>query len=382
MNLFYREFFDDVSDPLFWFKFESIDIGVRGILFFRNTKNNTEELDGKIKVYSRGVYVGENIRGLIPKFVNLQSGIIECDNLPLVVSRNTIREENSQENILTLISECLAQEVTIYLNDMFEKHRDQYEAHWPNINAFVKYSILQDKTFASVMTRKAVFMDLTGKYYTIKEYIEKFGGPEGNEIYYSSDAVDQAYYIGIFKRCGLNALLFDHVIDQPFMQRYEVLNPSIKFIRIDSNIEALFNGEMTEKDVKNSEIVENKFKNAIGSRIGNIRLKVSNLQHESISAIIINDEKARRMADMMEIYGLIKATNFSDRKIQAKSTLLININNNIVRFILNSNNEETLNIIINQLFDLALLNQQALEPEDIEAFVNRSEALLIRTINC
>ncbi len=382
MNLFYREFFDDVSDPLFWFKFESIDIGVRGILFFRNTKNNTEELDGKIKVYSRGVYVGENIRGLIPKFVNLQSGIIECDNLPLVVSRNTIREENSQENILTLISECLAQEVTIYLNDMFEKRRDQYEAHWPNINAFVKYSILQDKTFASVMTRKAVFMDLTGKYYTIKEYIEKFGGPEGNEIYYSSDAVDQAYYIGIFKRCGLNALLFDHVIDQPFMQRYEVLNPSVKFIRIDSNIEALFNGEMTEKDVKNSEIVENKFKNAIGSRIGNIRLKVSNLQHESISAIIINDEKARRMADMMEIYGLIKATNFSDRKIQAKSTLLININNNIVRFILNSNNEETLNIIINQLFDLALLNQQALEPEDIEAFVNRSEALLIRTINC
>lgn len=382
MNLFYREFFDDVSDPLFWFKFESIDIGVRGILFFRNTKNNTEELDGKIKVYSRGVYVGENIRGLIPKFVNLQSGIIECDNLPLVVSRNTIREENSQENILTLISECLSQEVTIYLNDMFEKHRDQYEAHWPNINAFVKYSILQDKTFASVMTRKAVFMDLTGKYYTIKEYIEKFGGPEGNEIYYSSDAVDQAYYIGIFKRCGLNALLFDHVIDQPFMQRYEVLNPSIKFIRIDSNIEALFNGEMTEKDVKNSEIVENKFKNAIGSRIGNIRLKVSNLQHESISAIIINDEKARRMADMMEIYGLIKATNFSDRKIQAKSTLLININNNIVRFILDSNNEETLNIIINQLFDLALLNQQALEPEDIEAFVNRSEALLIRTINC
>ena len=381
MNTFYKNLFSDVSDPLFWFKFESIDIGIRGILFFRNTKNHTEELDGKIKIYSRGVYIGENISELIPKFVNLQNGIIECDNLPLVVSRNSIREEESKENIADLINECLSQEVTIYLNNMFEKQREKYEAYWPNINAFVKYSILQDKTFASVMARKAIFMDLNGKYYTINEYIEKYINPETKEIYYSSDAVEQSYYIGIFKRCGLNALLFDHVIDQPFMRKYEVINPALKFIRIDSNIEALFNGEIKEEDKEDAELVTNKIKNILGSRLGNIGLKASSLQHGSISVLIINDEKARRMADMMEIYGLISATDFSARELQSKSTLLINLNNDIIRFILSSDNENLLNIIINQLFDLALLNQQALEPEDIEGFVNRSESLLLQVIN-
>ncbi|TWH83673.1 molecular chaperone HtpG [Sedimentibacter saalensis] len=380
MNLFYKDFFDDVFDPLFWFKFESIDLGLKGILFFRNTKNNTEELDGKIKVYSRGVYIGENIRELIPKFVNLQSGIIECDNLPLVVSRSTIRDEDSNDNVVSLIYECLAQEVTIYINEMFEKHREKYEAYWPNINAFVKYSILQDKIFASVMARKAIFMDLTGRYYTIKEYVEKFEGSEDNVVYYSSDAVEQAYYIGIFKRCGMNALLFDHVIDQPFMRKYEVLNPSLKFIRIDSNIEAIFKGEIKEEDKQNSEVVSDKIKSALGDRLGNIELKITNIQHESISMLIINDEKARRMADMMEIYGLINANNFSAKELQSKSTLLINLNNEIVRFILNSNNEELQSIVINQLFDLALLNQQSLEPEDVENFVNRSEELLVRAI--
>lgn len=380
MNLFYKDFFDDVFDPLFWFKFESIDLGLKGILFFRNTKNNTEELDGKIKVYSRGVYIGENIRELIPKFVNLQSGIIECDNLPLVVSRSTIRDEDSNDNVVSLIYECLAQEVTIYMNEMFERHREKYEAYWPNINAFVKYSILQDKIFASVMARKAIFMDLTGRYYTIKEYVEKFEGSEDNVVYYSSDAVEQAYYIGIFKRCGMNALLFDHVIDQPFMRKYEVLNPSLKFIRIDSNIEAIFKGEIKEEDKQNSEVVSDKIKGALGDRLGNIELKITNIQHESISMLIINDEKARRMADMMEIYGLINANNFSAKELQSKSTLLINLNNEIVRFILNSNNEELQNIVINQLFDLALLNQQSLEPEDVENFVNRSEELLVRAI--
>lgn len=380
MNLFYKDFFDDVFDPLFWFKFESIDLGLKGILFFRNTKNNTEELDGKIKVYSRGVYIGENIRELIPKFVNLQSGIIECDNLPLVVSRSTIRDEDSNDNVVSLIYECLAQEVTIYMNEMFERHREKYEAYWPNINAFVKYSILQDKIFASVMARKAIFMDLIGRYYTIKEYVEKFEGSEDNVVYYSSDAVEQAYYIGIFKRCGMNALLFDHVIDQPFMRKYEVLNPSLKFIRIDSNIEAIFKGEIKEEDKQNSEVVSDKIKGALGDRLGNIELKITNIQHESISMLIINDEKARRMADMMEIYGLINANNFSAKELQSKSTLLINLNNEIVRFILNSNNEELQNIVINQLFDLALLNQQSLEPEDVENFVNRSEELLVRAI--
>ncbi|KUO75619.1 MAG: hypothetical protein APF77_04275 [Clostridia bacterium BRH_c25] len=380
MNTFYKEFFNDVSDPLFWIQFESIDIGVRGILFFRNTKNGTEELDGTIKIYNRGVYIGENIRELIPKFVNLQSGIIECDHLPLAVSRSTIREDKQNNDMIELIYECLSQEVTIALNDMFENQRKTYETYWPNINSFVKYGILQDKIFASVMTRKAIFMDVYGSYRTIQEYTGSEDHSHPDTIYYASDELDQAHYIEIFKKCQLNALLFDHVIDQPFMRKYEVLRPNLKFIRIDSNIESLFNGYLGEDDKPKVEILTEKIQKALGERLSTMTLKIINLEHESISTLITNDEKSRRISDMLEIYGFMNPTNFSEKEKQAKSTLLVNLNNEIVRFILESSNEIAINMVVNQLLDLSLMSQQSLKPGDLEQFINRSESILAASI--
>lgn len=380
MNSFYREFFDDVRDPLFWIRFESIDIGVRGILFFRDTKNGTEEIDGKIKVYNRGVYVGDNIREIIPKFVNLQSGIIECDYLPLVVSRSTIREDKQSDNMCELIYECLSQEVTIALNDMFQKRREAYEAHWPNLNAFVKYGVLQDKIFASVMMRKVVFKDIYGRYQTIQEYLDA-DNSHSNTVYYASDEIDQAHYIEIFKKCGLNALLFDHVIDQPFMRRYEVVHPNIKFIRIDSNIKSLFDGCLEENDRPKADMLAEKIRKALGDRLGTMELKVTRLEHDSISTLIINDEISRRMVDMLEIYGFINPVDFSAKEKQAKRTFLVNMNNEIVRFVLESADESVINTIVNQLFDLSLMSQQSLRPEDVEQFIIRSEAILASYIH-
>lgn len=380
MNAFYKDFFDDVGDPLFWIQFESIDIGVRGILFFRNTKNGTEELDGKIKIYNRGVYIGENICELIPKFVNLQSGIIECDNLPLVVSRSTLREDAQNEDMIELIYECLSQEVTIALNDLFENQREIYETHWPYLNAFVKYGILQEKIFASVMTRKVIFMDIHGYYHTVQEYMENEHNSHPDTIYYSSDEIEQAHYIEIFKKCQLNALLFDHVIDQPFMRKYESIRPSLKFIRIDSNIESLFNGYLHKDDESKVVILTEKINKALGERHSTMTLKITNLEYESISTLIINDEKSRRMADMLEIYGFINKADFSAKELQAKSTLLVNLNNEIIRFILESPDEMVINIVVNQLFDLALMSQQTLKPEDVERFINRSESILTSSI--
>lgn len=380
MNAFYKDFFDDVSDPLFWIQFESIDIGVRGILFFRNTKNGTEELDGKIKIYNRGVYIGENIRELIPKFVNLQSGIIECDNLPLVVSRSTIRETEKNEDMVALIYECLAQEVTIALNDLFENQRKLYETHWPHLNAFVKYGVLQEKIFASVMTRKVIFKDIYGDYHTIQEYSENEHNSHPETIYYSSDEIEQAHYIEIFKKCQLSALLFDHVIDQPFMRKYETIRTNLKFIRIDSNIESLFNGYLNVDDEPKVVILAEKLNKVLGERLNTMTLKVTNLEYDSISTLIINDEQSRRMADMLEIYGLINPTNFSAKELQSKSTLLVNLNNEIIRFLLESSDEMIVSLVANQLFDLALMSQQALKPEDVERFINRSETILASTI--
>lgn len=376
MKEFYREFYDDVSNPLFWIQFESADIGIRGILFFRDTKNKTEEIDGTFKIYNRGVYVGENIKELVPKFVNLQSGIIDCTDLPLVVSRSTIRDEEQKNDIASLIYECLSQEVTIGINDLFQNKREKYETYWPNLNAFVKYGVLQDKIFASVMTRKVIFEDIYGKYATIQEYLNNETNSDKGTVYYASDAIEQAHYIEIFKKCHLNALLFDHVIDQPFMRRQEMVHPGTEFVRIDSNIESLFEGVLHDGDEAKVEMLAQKINHALGERLGKMELKITNLEEESITTLIINDEKARRMADMLEIYGMIKPTDTSIKEMQSKSTLLVNLSNNIIKFVLNSEEESQSSLILNQLFDLALMSQGDLNPDDVESFILRSESIM------
>lgn len=378
MNAFYREYFDDISDPLFWVKFESIDIGVRGIIFFRNTKNGKEELDGKFRIYNRGVYLGENIKEIVPKFVNLQSGIIECDNLSLVVSRSNI-QDNKQTDMAALISECLSQEITIAMNDMFENKRSEYELFWPHLNAFVKYGVLQDKIFSSVMTRKVIFEDIHGNYCTIKEYLDS-DECKNSTVYYSSDVLEQAHYIEIFRKCKLNALLFDHVIDQPFMRRQEIVHQGTRFVRIDSNIEDLFEGSINEEDYPKIDLLTEKFNKALGNRLGKMTLKITNLAQEDITTLIVNDEKARRMADMLEIYGVIKETDNAIKEIQSKSTYIINMSNPMINFIYTGKYEDLEDIVINHLFDIALMSQGTLELEDMEPFIQRSEILLSKIL--
>jgi molecular chaperone HtpG len=376
MSVFYKDFFGDVFDPLFWIFFESIDIGVRGLIFFRNTKNGAEELDGSFKIYNRGVFVGENIPELIPKFVNLQSGIVECRDLPLSVSRSAVRdgEENSGKDAVTgLIYETLVQEVTIAMNDQFTNKREHYEALWPELNAFIKYAVLQDKIFASVMARKVIFRDLYGNYRTIAEYVSALKDAAPYVIYYVTDPVEQAHYIEIFKRSGLNALLFDHVIDQPFLRKQELVHPNTRFVRIDSDIETIFRGKVGEEDAPGIETLEKKIKHTLGERLGGMQIRVTRLETEAINILIINDEKSRRVIDMMEMYGMIKDDAL--RRIGPESTLLVNLQNRIIRYVLDA--EEDLSaLILGQLFDLAMLSQGALNLDDIESFILRNERLI------
>lgn len=379
MNSFYKDFFNDPADPVFWISFASLDIGVRGILFFRNTRNGTEELDGQIKVYCRGIYVGQNIPELIPKFVNLQHGILECDNLPLVVSRSGIQNDSS-DDMLKLIYECLSQEVTIALHEMFQNDRANYEAWWPELNAFVKYGILQDKTFASVMTKRVLFADIYGKYQTIDEYLGQAPETAGKTVYYASDRLDQAHYISIFRKCGVNALLFDHVIDQPLLYRYETISPDCRFVRIDSNISEIYGGSLADGDEALIAVLTEKIAAALGERLGTIELQFTRLTDESISALIVNDETSRRMNDMLEIYGYLNRTEAAAGQNQARKSLLFNLNNSMAGFILTSSDIPRAQMVIQQLFDLALLSQQALQPEDMEAFINRSELLLQKAL--
>jgi molecular chaperone HtpG len=374
MNAFYRGFFHDDADPLFWIQFASMDIGVRGAIFFRNTKNGADELDGTVKVYSRGVYVGENIPELVPRFVNLQSGIIECGSLPLVVSRSSVMESESRDDNSALIRECLSQEVSIAMHELFTDRRSEYERLWPEIGAFVKYGAMQDKIFASVMTRKIIFLDLRGVYHTIQEH-SALEGKDGT-VFYASDLLDQAHYIEIFKKCGLNALLFDHVIDQPLLYRYESLFPKIKFVRIDSNIESVFQGAKKQGDDLLVEKLARIVESSLGGRLEHFALKFSRLAHQGVSAIIINDESSRRIVDMLEIYGYLNSADHASKTIQSRKELLFNLNNPMVKDIFELDDKASIDLAINQLFDLALLSQQSLAPEELERFISRSESVL------
>lgn len=384
---FYKEFFDDIMDPLFSVRFESVDIGVRGAIFFRDTKRGTEEIDGRFRVYSRGVFVGENIPSLIPKFVNLQSGIIDCRDLPLVVSRADVSEPGGgggrdETSMTALIRETLVQEVTIAINDLFANAREKYEAMWPHLNAFVKYSVLQDKIFASVMARRVIFADLHGVYHTIAEYRESLGAaPRGAAgqapvtVYYVTDPVEQAHYIEIFRRSGLNALLFDHVIDQPFLRRQETVHPDTRFVRIDSDAGDLFRGAAGEEDGPVIETLTAKFGHALGARADRLKLRITKLESDAVNVLIVHDEKSRRMADMLEMYGMIDGSGSAAKEMQPDSTLLVNLNNDIMRYVIGADEEKS-DLIISQLFDLALLGQGALNLDDVEGFIARNEKLL------
>lgn len=372
MNTFYKEYFSDSHDPLFWLQFESLDLGVRGTLFFRNTKRGTEELDGKIRIFNRGVYIGENIPEMIPKYIKLQNGIIECDNLQLAVSRSSVREDNSENEMLGLVFECLTQEVTIAFNDMFAKERDLYEERWPELNAFVKYGVMQDKTFASVMSRKIIFRDLYGKYYTLNEYLQN-----EKKLYYASDRLEQAHYIEIFKKFGLNALLFDHVLDQPLLMRYEVLFPDVEFTRIDSNISGIFEKFYTAEEAPQISEITSRFEEVLDAQIENITLKFVKLAQKDLSTLLISDEQARRMTEMMEIYGLIDPEDYAQKEKQIRRSLVINLENPMIQFIAQADKEDKMmSVAVQQLFDLALMSQQALAPENVVKFISRSEDIL------
>ena len=375
MNAFYKEFFNDTADPVFWLQFSSIDIGLRGILFFRNTKHGTNDLDGEIRVYSRGIYVGKNLPELIPRFVNLQSGILECDNLPLIISRSGIHSEDS-DDMLKLIYECLVQEVTIALHNLFQEEREQYESYWPELNAFVKYGIISDKTFASVMMKKVIFEDIYGNFKTIEEYLADHQHIPEHTIYYASDRLDQSHYIDIFRKCKINALLFDHVIDQPMLYKYETLKAGYQFIRIDSNIDAIYRGNLKDSDEGQITTLKQRIIASLAERLGNISLDFTRLFNHSISALIVNDENTRRIADMMEIYGYVSRGSQNNTPQETKKTLLFNLNNPMVEFVLTSSDIPKIDLVLNHLFDLSMLSQQTLRPEDMEAFINRSELLL------
>ncbi|MDR2752076.1 MAG: hypothetical protein LBC41_15585, partial [Clostridiales bacterium] len=371
LSNFYKSFFADPQGHVFEHAFESKDIGVRGVIFFRKINDGEAEIDGHIKVYCRGVYVGDNIPGLVPKLAALENGIIECESLPLLAARSGLALGDAKSEAV-LISECISQELAIFFHDMFSNRRAELEAAWPDVGAFVKYGVLQDKIFSSVMARKILFMDSFGQCKTVAEHAAN----GGSAVYYASDMQEQAYYIDIFKQANAGCLLFDHVIDRPLLYKYETLFPKLKFSRIDSNLELVLGAEPLPEDERDAALLEEKMLALLGDRLKELKPVAKRLKSSHIAAVVTNDEESRRLADLMDIYGYLNPDDSDQKERVSKSKLLLNVSSKPARYILKAESESAAKTAATHLLDMALLGQNALKPEYVPAFIQRSVKML------
>lgn len=374
---FYRRHFDEECDPLAWYRVESVDLGLRGMVFVRDTRGGAEAIDGRVEIYSRGVFVDADIPQFVPKFVNLQHAIIECDQLPLVVSRGQVRN-GGPDDVPTLMAECLSQESAIWTYDMFTTDRSRYARLWPELAAFVKYGVLTDRIFSSVMTRRLLFTTVSGDLVTLSEYLDQVASSYPGTVFYTSDPLGQAAYVDAYRASGVPALVLDHVIDQPLLHRLEAVTKDIRFVRLDAEAARVLSLDVDPSDAELAAHVIERFSRIAAARLPGVSYRPVWLRVADLPVALISDEGARRMSDLAQVSGL--AAGRTHEPLVVPRTLLANLNNPMVRRI-GDLPEPLAATAVAQLVDLTLLAQDELSPEELLAFLARSQDVLAGYLN-
>ncbi|MGC3954540.1 MAG: ATP-binding protein [Propionicimonas sp.] len=372
LNAFYRDHFGEPRDPLGWVRIESPELGLRGMVFLRDTNAGVEAIDGRVDVISRGVWLGSDLTGLIPKFVNLQHAVIECDQLDLVVSRSQLRA-TTEGDAAALVSECLSQELAIALYRLFTEQRARYEQLWPEIAPFVKYGVLTDRIFASVMTRKVLFADLGGELWTVGEYLTRLPEKFAGTVFYTTDPVGQAGYVQAFRAAGIPALVLDHVIDQPLLQRLELISKEVGFSRLDADLLGVLATEPEPGDTALAVAVTTVFTEVAARRLPEATVRAVSIAAPGLSVTLTVPEVERRLEELRLVSGL--AAGRIEQAVSPPRTLLVNLASPLVRGLADAPAERAA-LAAEQLVDLVLLGQDELTPEAILAFSARTENLL------
>ena len=362
---FYKKEFKDYNDPLFWIHLNvDYPFNLKGILYFPKLKHELEVTEGEVKLYNNQVYVADNIKEVIPEFLLLLKGVIDCPDLPLNVSRSFLQQD---KNVIK-ISKHIVKKVSDKLVNVFTNQRENYESFWDDIQIFIKYGCLRDESFYEKIKEILIFKDLNGKYLTLKEYMEQCKETHENKIYYVNNENEQSQYINIFKENNLNAVILNCSIDNHFITLLERENPNLSFLRIDSDISDILKN--TEDSDDNDEKIKELFKEILKDKIEEV--KVESLKNEEITALITVSEQSRRMIEMSRMYGnMDMAAMFKEEK-----TLVINRNNKIIKNILTMENEDNKNLICHEIFDLARISSGGLSPEEISEFIKRSNKLI------
>ena len=370
---FYRKVFRDYKEPLFWIHLNmDYPFNLKGILYFPKINMEYDSLEGTIKLYNNQVFIADNIKEVIPEFLMLLKGVIDCPDLPLNVSRSALQNDG----FVKKISDYITKKVADKLSGMCKTDRENYEKYWDDIAPFIKYGYIKDEKFAEKMGDYILYKNLEGKYLTLNDCLEENKEKHENTIFYVTNEKEQSQYINMFKEEGIDAVIMPAAIDNPFISHVEQKHEGLKFLRIDTDLNASFKEEVKEDDEafkKTSEELTEVFKKALNN--DKLDIKVEKMKNASVASMITVSEETRRMQDMMKMYSMggMDMSAFG----ATGETLVLNANHPLVKYVLEHKDGENTAKICEQLYDLASLAHGPLAPERMTRFVNRSNDIMM-----
>ena len=370
---FYRKVFRDYKEPLFWIHLNmDYPFNLKGILYLPKINMEYESIEGTIKLYNNQVFIADNIKEVIPEFLMLLKGVIDCPDLPLNVSRSALQNDG----FVKKISDYITKKVADKLSGMCKTDRETYEKYWDDIAPFIKFGYIKDEKFADKMGDYILYKNLEGKYLTLQDCLDENKEKHENTIFYVTDEKEQSQYINLFKEEGIDAVIMPAAIDNPFISHVEQKKEGVKFLRIDTDLNASFKEEVKEDDEefkKSSEELTEEFKKALNN--DKLDIKVEKMKNAGIASMITVSEETRRMQDMMKMYNMggMDMGMFGGMG----ETLVLNANHPLVKYVLENKEGEHTAAICEQLYDLASLSHGTLSPERMTKFVSRSNEIMM-----
>ena len=377
---FYRKVFHDYKEPLFWIHLNmDYPFNLKGILYFPKINTEYDSIEGTIKLYNNQVFIADNIKEVIPEFLMLLKGVIDCPDLPLNVSRSALQNDG----FVKKISDYITKKVADRLSGMCKTQRDDYEKYWDDINPFIKFGCIKDEKFSNKMMDYILYKDLDGKYLTLKDLLPEAPETEvvedGKEekktetIFYVTDEIQQSQYINMFRAEGKNAVILRHNIDSAFVTHVERASESVHFQRIDADLTDDFKENVTEEEMKETtDALTELFRKALDNE--NLLVKVEKLKNEEVSSMVTLSEESRRMQEMMRMYGM---PGMDPSMFGGDETLVLNANNKLVQYVLENKDGENTNLFCEQLYDLAMISHKPLSPEAMTKFIARSNQIMM-----
>ena len=389
---FYRKVFMDYKEPLFWIHLNmDYPFNLKGILYFPKINTEYDSIEGKIKLYNNQVFIADNIKEVIPEFLMLLKGVIDCPDLPLNVSRSALQNDG----FVTKVADYISKKVADKLNGMFKTDRENYEKYWDDISPFIKFGCLKDEKFGEKVKDSMLFKNLDHKYLTLEDCIKANGGETAEEtkaeettdseetketpktnIFYVTNEQQQSQYINMFKEQGQDAVILAHNIDSAFITYLEQKHDNVKFQRIDADVHESLKAEVAEEEKetfqKNADSLTEIFRKVLNNE--KLDVKVEKLKDENIASMAVLSEESRRMEEMMKMYGM---GGMDTGMFGGQASLILNADHPLVQYVVENKEGENVELICKQLYDLALLAHKPLSPQEMTAFVQRSNQIMM-----